>query len=345
MSGFRDALLAALLVATIAWSGQQAFPHLRTLFWALVDQCPAQGASTDTIFTAQSTRVVCATTRLVDGIDRPALTYFYSAVAAPLVLFPILESTRPHVPFYRARPTVAALFSHALLLPLAPAAFALLFLARKRPERPAALTQAHAEAALFGFLIGSVVLTGSMLALNDPGVTAVWQFAGLATAGAHYAHFIARQAPESGYEVVRAALLVVFMLSSSSHLAMATPVLGDVGAVIGAVLPSFGTSVEEQALDALKWTAWLGAGSTVLATLSFAADSRQLLGYIGWYIFALPFAGPGAAITGAMLWRESQTQPSDVVQSTVSSAPPRAATMEKEVARLPDNSSTTVKGS
>ncbi|KAI5835639.1 hypothetical protein K523DRAFT_377779 [Schizophyllum commune Tattone D] len=307
-------VLAALLAAAISWVGRFALPQMQALFVALLKECPADGSSGIHLI-AQAERLVCAATALVNAIPRPALTYFFTSVAAPLVLFPILESTRPGVPAHLSRPVVALLFSHVLLLPLSIPLYALLFLMRSRSSPPAPLAQAHAESAVFGFLIGPAVLSGAMLGLEDPGVTAVWQFACLVSAGAHYAHLLARRATESGYELVRGALLVVFMLSSSSHIALAAEALGDPGKVAKMVLPTFGVTLEER--DALKWTGIVGVGSTVLATLSFADNLQQLLGLVGWYVFALPFAGPAAAITGTLLWRESQTQPEKAVAPTV----------------------------
>ncbi|KAL1758257.1 hypothetical protein FB107DRAFT_258761 [Schizophyllum commune] len=314
--GGEGPVLAALLAAAVSWVARLASLQMQALFVALLQECPAEDAS-EVHLIAQAERLVCAATTLVNAIPRPALTYFFTSVAAPLVLFPILESTRPGVPAHLSRPVVALLFSHVLLLPLSIPLYALLFLMRNHSTPPAPLAQAHAESAVFGFLIGPAVLSGAMLGLEDPGVTAVWQFAGLVSAGAHYAHLLARRATESGYELVRGALLVVFMLSSSSHIALAAEVLGDPGKVADVVLPTFGVTLEERALDALKWTGIVGVGSTVLATLSFADNLQQLLGLVGWYVFALPFAGPAAAITGTLLWRESRTQPAQAVAPTV----------------------------
>ncbi|KAL1709997.1 hypothetical protein EV121DRAFT_275894 [Schizophyllum commune] len=310
-------VLSALLAAAVSWAGRFAMPQMQALLVALLKECPANEGSSEVHLVAQAERSICAATTLVNAIPRPALTYFCTSVAAPLVLFPILESSRPRVPAYLSRPAVAFLFCHVLLLPLSLPIYALLFLTRCRNTSPAPLSQAHAESAIFGFLIGTVVLSGAMLALDDPGVTAVWQFAGLVSAGAHYAHLLARRAPESGYELVRGALLVTFMLSSSSHIALSAEVLGDPGKVADVVLPTFGVTLEERALDALKWSGIVGVGSTVLATLSFADNLHQLLGLIGWYAFALPFAGPAAAITGTLLWRESRKQPAPAVTPTV----------------------------
>ncbi|KAL1746976.1 hypothetical protein HDZ31DRAFT_61675 [Schizophyllum fasciatum] len=302
-------ITAAALAAAIALAARSALPEIQALFHILLDQCPLQNGDSAKEFTAIIERLVCVTTSLVDAIPRPALTYFLTSVAPPLILFPILESSRPGAPVHRSRPAVALLSAHVLLLPLSLPLFALLFLARaRRAPRPAALPQARAEAAVFGFLVGPAVLSGAMAALADPGVAAVWQFAGAVGAGAHYAHLAARRAPGAGYELVRGALLGVFMLSSSSHVALAADALDGPGAAAEAVLPSFGASLEERALDALRWTGLIGVGSTMLATLSFAANARQLLGIIGWHIIALPVAGPAAAITGTMLWRESLTQ-------------------------------------
>jgi len=64
-------------------------------------------------------------------------------------------------------------------------------------------------------------------------------------------------------------------------------------------------SITEGAAAFLKWDMIFGAGSTVLMTLWFARNLTDLVLLVLWHALATIAVGPGAAISGAMLWREA----------------------------------------
>ncbi|GLB35146.1 hypothetical protein LshimejAT787_0207110 [Lyophyllum shimeji] len=68
------------------------------------------------------------------------------------------------------------------------------------------------------------------------------------------------------------------------------------------------TSAGIRALNLLKWDLALGFGSSILATLWFASNLKQIIALFAWNVIATPVLGPGAALTGAALWREASLQ-------------------------------------
>jgi hypothetical protein len=62
---------------------------------------------------------------------------------------------------------------------------------------------------------------------------------------------------------------------------------------------------ELAAMGFLKWDAVFGTGAIVLASLWFARNVKELFTLVVWYAVGIVFLGPGAALAGVFLWRES----------------------------------------
>lgn len=183
---------------------------------------------------------------------------------------------------------------------------------RARDQRKQ-VSQAHVEAIIFGIFIGYVVPTFCMFALEDPYVTAMWQLFPVWQALAHQAHLLGRPVshhPESGYRTLQIFYFAIFILSSSVHLSLIGPRIHDFAKLEQMFVPSFSIlpsniAFELQVLDFLQFDAAFGFLSSLLATLWFGRTGKEVVGLAAWALLGSICFGPGAAITGAALWRES----------------------------------------
>lgn len=173
------------------------------------------------------------------------------------------------------------------------------------------ISQAHAEAVTFGIVIGVAVPSIGMLILNDPYVTALWQIYPIYIYVAQAAHLFFRPAsqhPQSGYRTIQVFYILSFILSSSLHFSTLWPLMNDMESLKTYFLPSLSpitTTSGAKVLDFLKWDYTFSIISTIMGTLWFAQSLEQILRLCAWYLLALPIFGPGAAVMGVALWRES----------------------------------------
>ncbi|KAG6849337.1 hypothetical protein H0H93_009303 [Arthromyces matolae] len=251
------------------------------------------------------------------------LTYFF-AVAAPFITIPTVESCRPSRTIFKvALPLIVGLLSQSFTIGVTFPIYWLIFLlsggARVGwvPTAPdATITQAHAEAVIFGLLVGAVIPSIAMLVLEDPIVTAIWQPYPAYVSLAQFFHLFIRPASThstSGYNTIRFLYITLFIFSSSIHIATIWPLLTDLDIIFKIYLPSFTVPahtlpVGTRVLHFLKWDIFFGFGSSILASLWFARSALQFFTLLAWNAFAILFFGPGAALAGTALWRESSLQ-------------------------------------
>lgn len=251
------------------------------------------------------------------------LEFSYHALisGAALFCFPFLEAARSRKSIIIAFPlfwlALCQLFTIAIIFPIYASLFILTgsHLTPKKRE-DSKITRAHAESFGFSILVGYFVPTMGMLVLNDPQVTAIWQIFPLIMSIACRLHLFIRTPSKfstSGWPIIQIILMGLFIVSSSLHFATVVPKLGDVQALKTLFVPSLdplpsSTSLGLLALDFLKWDVIFGYTTFCVLTLWFANNTVQLLELLLWYAFAIPMAGPGAAFTGALLWREAKLQ-------------------------------------
>ncbi|KAE9407114.1 hypothetical protein BT96DRAFT_914971 [Gymnopus androsaceus JB14] len=229
----------------------------------------------------------------------PFLTYFLLS-CAPILAHVYFESYRPNRPFTLAFPLVFALAMQLLSFGATFSVYWLVFVVSGAAQSPSLgrqtmVTKAHAQSTLFGIFIGMIILTGCMMVLQDPYITAIWQAFPVAVSVASFFHLLVRPAsqhPDSGFEIIRGFYLASFIIISSLHL-------------------SFITSKSMDELKALlsisfKWDAVFGLLASLLGTVWFGRNLKQILGLLAWNLLATPLVGPGAAFAGAVLWRESR---------------------------------------
>jgi len=246
-------------------------------------------------------------------------TNYFIWTLTPVVAISSIESCRNGRHFSLAVPVLFTLtmqvMSFGAVMPL----YWLLFIwtgtagLRAQGERTK-VPQAQAEAIIFGIFIGFVVPTLCMLALEDPYVTAMWQLFPAWQALAQRVHLFGRPVsrhPESGYRTLRALYIAIFILSSSIHLSVVAPRVHDFSSLKRIFVPSISvlpsdTALELQVLDFLQFDAVFGFLSSLLATLWFGHTGKEVMGLTVWALLGSILFGPGAAITGAALWRESR---------------------------------------
>ena len=195
---------------------------------------------------------------------------------------------------------------------------ALILFGHTRLDRVAATTsridQARAEAALFAVLAGYALPTALMLAFRDPFTTAAWQFAPAWMGMAQAAHLFIRPSSRyntSGYWTVQATFILTFIASAISHIAAIRAVndltsLRDLLVPLPPIVPDPGatTNLKLAVHVTLQWDAVFAFGSSLLGTIWFARNAKQVLLIALWNVIATVIIGPGAALSGVLLWRE-----------------------------------------
>ncbi|KAF9456121.1 hypothetical protein BDZ94DRAFT_1230104 [Collybia nuda] len=251
------------------------------------------------------------------------LTYFVG-VAAPLAIIPAVEGWREGRSLFIAFPVLFGILCQTLTVGVTMPIYWMLFIitggasstrATEATKNPV-VSQGHAEAIIFGVVVGAVIPSVAMLVLEDPHVTAIWQPYPVYVTIAQYAHLAIRPASKhskSGYPTIRALYIGAFIICSSVHFSSIWPIVGDRNKLMTVFLPSLtspdpSTDVGHKVLHFLKWDMFFGFASFTLATLWFAGGAAHLLLLSIWIMFGTPLIGPGAVVMGAFLWRESCLQ-------------------------------------
>ncbi|KAJ6500561.1 hypothetical protein C8R45DRAFT_978155 [Mycena sanguinolenta] len=248
---------------------------------------------------------------------RPLLIYFFST-SIPLLALPALEALRLGRPAILALPVLfglaGQLFTIGATLPL----YWLLFiLSRPAPKASTTISSAHVQAVAFGILVGAGAPSVCLLLLEDPHVTALWQFFPLWQFIAQMSHLIVRPsksgAPANGFGWVQALYVASFIAGSSIHLGTLAAATSWRDVFLPSLEPRVGVAPELKVLDFLQWDCFFGFASTLLATLWFARSTSQALVIALWNVLGSVVVGPGATIAAVALWRESHlhTQISD----------------------------------
>ncbi|KAK0457769.1 uncharacterized protein EV420DRAFT_1764708 [Desarmillaria tabescens] len=245
----------------------------------------------------------------------PFLVYFIGTLAPVAVLFQSFESARKRRRFTTSHSallfgTLGQLVTFAAVMPFY---WICEILSGRTKRRTGKVTQAHAEAAVFGLFIGWVIPSVAMVAMADPGITGLWQFAPIIGFIAGSIHLLFRPPTvhsQSGFRTVQAAYIGAFLVASSIHLSTVFKFrsLDDALAfffpAMYAVAPT--EVVLRHTANIFQWDFAVGSGSCLLGSLWFAQSVSQLLGLVAWIVVGSVVFGPGAAFAAIALWRESR---------------------------------------
>ncbi|KAG0706336.1 hypothetical protein DFH29DRAFT_995977 [Suillus ampliporus] len=261
---------------------------------------------------------------LMDPTYRPLLIHMCTTLSA-MAIIPFAEATREsHSNRLRIPATIGMLFqlcSCAVVMPIYWFAFALTGGTTSASNR---INQGNAEALLFALLVGYAIPTVCMVVLQNPVMTAIWQIFPLFMKAAQWAHCKIRPPSRhagSGYGTVQAMYMLVFIASAYSHVAYVWPLLNNPALFQKIMIPPIASldsttiSIPEGAAALLQWDMIFGGGSTILVTLWFAGSLTDLMLLILWHVWATFAVGPGAAIAGAMMWREATINAHAVVDT------------------------------
>lgn len=254
---------------------------------------------------------------LINSADTlPFLTYAIGT-SLPLVLLPNVEARRNGQNYLLAHPVIFMLLSQVASVGFIFPVYWLVFIVtggpRKATENPVhSYNQAHAEALVFGIIVGCAIPSVAMLIMNDFHLTAVWQFYPALVAVFQILHLQFRPPSmysSSGFSVIQILFFGCFMISSSTHISTVWPVMTDFDALKQLLLPSItplphSADLSSHLLDFLKWDMFFAFTSTALAMLWFSRNQQQLCAILLWYLVAIPLLGYGAAIMGVASWAQ-----------------------------------------
>jgi hypothetical protein len=191
---------------------------------------------------------------------------------------------------------------------------ALIFSGHNRLEPVAArIDQAKAEATLFALLAGYALPSALLITLQDPIVTAAWQFFPLWMWGAKAGHLFIRPSSRhntSGYWTVQATFIFTFAMSAISHIAALSVTADDPAFLAHLYVPPISppdpaTITLQLATHVfLQWDAVFTMGSSLLGTVWFANNAKQAVLIALWDVIASVIVGPGAAVSAVLIWRE-----------------------------------------
>ena len=280
-------------------------------------QCPTSYTGLDPIDIPLCVLVAFFQTLMASSTPFSFLTYFLGT-GGPFVVLPIIEAYRIGQNRLLAYPLIWGLGSQIFSLGATSTVYCFVFLLlggveRGRESSLRLITQADAEAIVFGIIAGAVIPTAAMLVLQDPYVTAIWQLYPVYVSIAHFLHLQIRPAsryPQSGYGTIQALFIGCFIISSSVHISIVWPMINDYDTLKEFFIPSVSmldpsTGLTLQAFDLLKWDLAFSFVSVTVTSLSFASNLKQFMGIIAWYIGAIPTIGFGAALIGVAVWRDN----------------------------------------
>jgi hypothetical protein len=240
----------------------------------------------------------------------------FLASLSPFVALTFIESTRSGRPTILAFPATLGLFYQTqgagVVFPLYCLALILFGNASMSPAA-ARIDQAKAEATLFAVLIGFTVPSALMLTLQDPTVTALWNLFPLGMWLAQTGHLFFRPSSRfhtSGYWTVQATYIFTFIFSAISHVAVIWSAKDDLLFLKSLYMPPIAppdpakTSIQLATHVLLQWDYVFTMGSGLIASLWFASNFRQVASVALWNLIATMVVGPGAAMSGVLLWRE-----------------------------------------
>ncbi|GLB36999.1 hypothetical protein LshimejAT787_0400500 [Lyophyllum shimeji] len=328
-SFLRDALLPLIVFpGLIAFGIRFIFGHLfeSGLSEALGSAC-IPGASTATSYHLPYTGLEAVDAALcpfvaffhaaLDEPDAVALLTYFIGTAGSLIVIPAVEGWRAGRSAFLAYPVIFGLLSQVISIGITFPIYWLVFILSGGANMTRGkISQAHAEAIMFGAIAGATIPSVGLLALRDPVVTAIWQpypaYVSLAQS-AHLAFRSASKRSESGYKTTQFMYIGMLILCSSTHIATIWPLFTDFDTIRRVYIPSVvapapSVSAGVRVLHFLKWDMGFGLASSIIATLWFARNLKEVIALAAWNVIAIPVIGPGAALIGAALWRESKFQ-------------------------------------
>jgi len=240
----------------------------------------------------------------------------FLAALSSLVALTFVESTRSGRSAALAFPATMGLFYQTtgagIVFPLFWLALILSGHTRMSPAA-AKIDQANAEAVLFAVLIGFTVPSALLLTMQDPTVTALWNFFPFWMWLAQTGHLFFRPSSRfhtSGYWTIQATFIFTLISSAIFHVSAIWSAKDNLVFLRHLYIPPIlppnpaKTSLQMATHVFLQWDFIFTMGSSLVGTLWFANGVREAASIALWNIIATVIVGPGAAVSGVLLWRE-----------------------------------------
>ncbi|KAF9257783.1 hypothetical protein L218DRAFT_990874 [Marasmius fiardii PR-910] len=255
--------------------------------------------------------------------SRLFLSYFMSQ-GAPIFLLIFYESARKRTHFILRYPVIFASLMQTVTFGATFSFYWLPFIttgaAKATGSTDSIVTQADAEAVVFGNVLGIGLPTIAMLVLLNPYMTAIWQFIPVFASLATLLHLLFRPRknhPQSGYKTIRASYVISFAIDAIMHMLLVIPKLRNPKSLKAFLLPSLtlntsNATTEQLVLNLLQFDFVFGMGATLLATLWLARNPRELGALFLWTVVGTIMVGPGTVVAATALWRESQLHPGNL---------------------------------
>ncbi|KAL0567580.1 hypothetical protein V5O48_014418 [Marasmius crinis-equi] len=250
----------------------------------------------------------------------PFLGYFLTQ-STSVVLFVYFESARRRSRFTVRFPVVFTVLMQLVSFGATFSFYWLPFIATGSAKAVGSantvVTQADAEAIIFGNILGYALPTIGMLTLFNPYMTVLWQFIPILASLATQIYLTLRSPkkhPQSGYKTIRANYVLIFVVNIITHIAIVGPKVADIEALKRFFLPSLSVNTsnatnERLILNLLQWDFAFGMGASLLGTLWLARNARQLGVLLIWNTLGSVLLSPGAAMAGVAIWREAKLHP------------------------------------
>lgn len=241
--------------------------------------------------------------------------YYFIGIGAIFAIVPAVENYRTDRSILMTVPVIFGLLSQVLSIGATTPLYYLFFFlsgGRAKFDSVNPVSKAHAQAIIFGLFVGAAIPSVCMVVMQDPIVTAIWQPYPVFVAAGTVLHLAIRRPnpAESGVNTLQRFYLASFILATSLHFANFWPRRADIEALKVLYLPSltplFGASAAAQAHEFLKWDCTFGLLSMGIAQLWFVSELIEIPFILFWYLIAIPFFGPGAAVIAVNIWREGQ---------------------------------------
>ncbi|KAF8346642.1 hypothetical protein F5887DRAFT_960093 [Amanita rubescens] len=325
---FKNTILPVLLFTTIsALATTYIFRHIHEsgLGSALEGLCSAQTDLSENPYRLPYTAI--------DALDKVLcnlVTFFQFAIQPdedePLPrLFTTVEMQRYRLsartagkwirnPFLSSFSLLGAIYQNVTVAITFPIYFAMVILFGSTPGRKDMLTKQHVEAIMFGLLMGYLIPAIGMLVLNDPHVTAIWQFFPIIVSTFKHMHLAVKR-PRVGeaHGAVQMLYLITGIVASSMNAALVWPKLAslDLDSLKLLFVPArlYGytwATTAGQTMELLQWDVLFANIAMIFWTFWLVEGGwRRWARVAAWYAVAVPLVGPGAAVAGVAMWRET----------------------------------------
>lgn len=250
----------------------------------------------------------------------PFMAYFFATCLPAIMLFVSVESSRKGRRFIVSYAgLISGMFGQVLTVGVVLPIYWIYFILSARRVK-GKVTEAHAEASLFGVLIGWVVPSLALFTMPDPSVTAIFQIAPLISFVCQFAHIVVRSpstVSHSGFRTVQGAYIVIFIIASSMHLntLMRFSSIEDFKSLFVPTL--YASSIQSAAMNVFQVDFYATVLGCLLASLWFARSQAEVAKLAIWAVVGSLLFSPGAAFVAAALWRESYLEEALIAKEVI----------------------------